>query len=73
MLSEALPEHVQQARVVRRLLLLHLVEHRCGCRVAFAETIRKLAIDAAVFFLERDGECEDFRFGQIAKVLRHVR
>src|SRR4051794_35701125 len=55
-----------------RLFHLHLVEHRGAGRVALAESVRKLTVNAAVFLFERDGEREDFRFGQVAKILRHI-
>src|SRR5579871_6319474 len=70
-LAETLAKDLNQPRAMRRLFLLHLVEHcrRRGERLA--QSIGEVAVDAAVLFLERDREREDFRFGQIAEVSGH--
>ena len=58
--------------MVPRLLLLHLVEHGRRLRVALAQSVGELAVDAAVFFLERDGEREDLALREIPEVLGHA-
>jgi hypothetical protein len=38
------------------------------CRVRLFESVRKVMIDAGVFFFERNCQCEDFLFGETVEV-----
>lgn len=63
MTSKPLPVDVEQPRMMERLLLLHFIEHRSGCRVPLAQPVGELAINPAVFLFKRDGESEDLLLG----------
>ena len=55
-----------------RLLGSHPIEYGCGRRKVVAQALRKVGIDALVFFLERNGECEDLSLRQTVKVLHNL-
>ena len=61
MLAEALPVHFNQGPPMSGFLLLHLLEHLGRGRVGFAQPLDEVAIDAAIFLLERNGQGEDSR------------
>ncbi len=50
---------------------LHFREHSGSGGVILAETFGEFAIDAAVLLFKRDGEGEDFAFGQVFEVFGH--
>src|SRR5579863_3772246 len=49
-------------------LRLHLLEYLRGRRISFAQTIHEIAVDAAIFLLERDGQRQDLLLGQLFEV-----
>jgi hypothetical protein len=63
-LSEALAVELDQAAAVAGFLFAHRVEHGGGCGKILAQAFGVIGVDALVVFFERDGEREDFAFGQ---------
>src|SRR5690606_20343561 len=56
---------VDQPPAMLVLLGGHLVEHRGGAGIAFAQPRRVGGVDAAVVLLVRDGEREDLALGKL--------
>ncbi len=71
MLSEAQPVHVDQGAAVAVFLCLHLFEHLRRGRICFPQAIHEVAINAAVFLLEGNGQRQDLPLGQFLEILCH--
>ena len=67
-IAEFVSVGVGQPAPVLVLLLGHLDEDLGGCREAFHEGIGEGRIGAGIVVLARDGEGEDFLFGQYPRI-----
>ena len=72
MVAKPLLVYVDQSAAMSVLLLLHLLEHFGRGRIALAQAIHEVAVDAAVFLLQRNGQRQDFLLGQFFEILRHA-
>ena len=65
MLPELPLEELDELAAVLAFLGGHLAEHFGGGRVVFAQSIRKIAVDAAVLFLVADGQRQDLFLAEL--------
>ena len=71
MVAKSFPERRQQPVPVHHLFVAHLLEHLCRRWVSFPQAIRKLAVDAAVFFFRRNCQRQDLFLRQFLEFLEH--
>jgi hypothetical protein len=60
MLAKSLAIDIDQTSAVFGFLGLHFLKHRDGGRISFSQPIGKVAVDAAVLFLQADGQRQNF-------------
>ncbi len=72
-LAELLLVELNQAGAVLRLLRLHLLEDHGAGGVGFAQAVGEIAVDAPVFFFERNRQGQNLALGELIEVLRHRR
>ena len=69
--AEAETIEFEQTGTVVRFFGLHAIEQACRGGIALTQTLCEIAVNPAIFFFKRDGESEDFAFGQVFEVFRH--
>ena len=52
-------------------LSVHFVENLSRVGISVAKAVGVVGVDAGVFFFERDGECQDLAFGEVAELFGH--
>ena len=71
-LAEFLAIEIEQGLTVPRFLRLHLLEHLGGGWISFAKPVGEIAVNAPVFFLEKNRQCQNFPLGKLLETLfRH--
>ena len=69
--AKALPERGQQPVPMHRLFLAHLFEHLRRRRIAFAQRVGKLPVNAPILFLRRDRQRQNLFLTQILELFQH--
>jgi hypothetical protein len=67
--AESLPVHVDEHLPVARFLGLHLIKRFCRRRVTFPQSVGEIAVNAAVFLFQLNGERQDFPLAEVLEII----